>query len=191
MAGLGNIDWNFSGGRMTRKPQVIPKLEGSINTAPTNPPGNSGQTPAATQAQGRPFRGGGLVNPTVLPQWDSPFRQMGTVQNGRVVPPADPRGRPSYIPTSGGTWESPGYSGPINAGPTNPMFNPMGRDMSMPTNPMTGGSGMFNSPPPSFNRTYQDPSVPQSPMPSTAGSRPYMGGLNSAYGGNFQKQIFF
>lgn len=184
MAGLSGVDWHFYDGKMTRNPKPIPKTEPSVNAGPTTPPTNT----TSQSATKRPFRGGGLVNPTVLPQWDSPFRTYGTVVNGRVVPPANPRGRPSYIPTGGGTWESPGYSGPINTAPTNTMFNPMGRTLG---NPTQGTGGMFNSPPASFERTYQDPAVPQSPMPSMMGNRPYMGGLNSAYGGNFQKQIVY
>jgi hypothetical protein len=92
----------------------------------------------------------------ILPTTGSPFRTYGTVQNGRVVPPADRTARPSNIPTGGGagTWEGggPGPTSGVYTGPTNPSpyqqgggFTGVGGGDTIETNYGNQGQGQGQS----------------------------------------------
>ena len=123
------------------------------------------------------------------------FRQYGTVQGGRVIPPANPYAPPSNLPTGqgAGTW------GPVNTGPSmspSPYmagggFTGGGMPPNVGGDGMMGGGGMgFHNPPmPPDGQSpwgYQEPTPPS--MSPSFGGNPFGGrgmgrGLRGAYGG--------
>lgn len=142
MAGLGGgfgrygIGGDYGFTKINKPQQQIP------NQGQDNPRNNEGVDTAPSKPPGRGQVGGlnvGLGSlQKILPTAQDPFRTYGTVEGGRMIPPANPYGTTQNIRyTPGGEW---GGGGPINTGPSPnlpnlpniPWFEP-------PTGGFTGG----------------------------------------------------
>ncbi len=181
MAGLNVGAWgNFPGqpqNKVIPKPKPEPQQsmgrrrrhrnrEEGIDTGPTKPPINPrGQMGGLNVGLGSVSK--------ILPSPMDPFRTYGTVEGGRVIPPANPYGQNQPIRfTPGGEYgppPSPMMPPGINTGPTQmpPWFEP-------PTGGFTGGQ----MPPPIGSETsgMMGGGMPPSRIPGRPQRSPFGGG---------------
>lgn len=145
-----------------------------INTGPTpkpsqfNPRGQMGGLNAGKGSQMHILPSGGP---------NDSFRQYGTVQGGRVIPPANPYAPPSNLPTGqgAGTWGP----GPINAGPSIMPPQPLPIAGPIPnTNPWLDRGGFTGGQMPTS--PYSDPGRANIP------NMPPSGGMFGRGGGGFR-----
>ena len=174
------------GGRQRQGMDVGPSMSQGRNK-PTPAPNPRGQMGGLNAGMGSQMH----ILPSSAP--GDAFRQYGTVQGGRVIPPANPYAPPSNLPTGqgAGTW------GPINTGPSMmPSPYMTGGGFTGGGMPPMGGGGMGGdiayhppTPPGQSPWAYQEPTPPS--MPPSFGGNPFgnrnmggmRGGLRGAYGG--------